>query len=796
MSYELCYTSVPQGLRVGTSGFCTVGLTHGTPGPLIERLESLSGYRPLFPAGSPQAAQNPVSWAHWRVSVGGRSYSVLSRVCFAGLDDTQRSNKFAHHVSLTASEQQPGGPAWALLHGNIMRTAWTGEPAEFNREPRLPAGDRPAAPCAAWAAACGDAGWAGVLADAFINAPAKPVYLIYPPQMAMLPLVCEALALVPPQQRWQVTFNTYHTDLPSGLSCAWRCCVAGSPAVDEARGSGAMVIDLSARLPPAPDGPSVRLARSGVPDVPPVPPAAAEPSSQSPFDFAEDDELDPLPLAAVRSVPGPARTTAAAHAPASWTRPAAKLLPNAPQDTHQGPISPVRPPDTGYRNNPRPGQVSHGGRAKWLRLSAACSAAVGGGVYFFMQRQAADRANYADRQSQQLNDQIASQSRELAGLKQSFAEAEKANDKLSARATDAEKAAAAGPNLSAYVPKAQFEEVNAAKNDAQKKIDAQEKELSDLRAKATTTTAAAPPPSAGVVVLEPLPDPFQRLEGWQQWVFPIAEVEVPLTGSTNITIGTIQGSGGTQKCQLFLPLPLPKGTTNDSAYDQKTVTVFRPRALGIGNVPLCSFGAEKGQVFMQWPPAIPEDDAKRREILKYSMLKVKDDKGLTQIQFLMPDLVTFDPARQPSVGLPQDVIGREASLAFSPGSTWVSDGRLSARAASGKEVVRIYVQDGELRCTYNATLIDKSKVVGEKQDAWTASIAELQKKESETDPAKRDEAGLKQAKALFRHKTEEFAQAQEIINDLKNPKSFPDANALLLAGNGVVLCRIRVIFTR
>lgn len=85
MSYELCYTSVPQGLRVGTSGFCTVGLTHGTPGPLIERLESLSGYRPLFPAGSPQAAQNPVSWAHWRVSVGGRSYSVLSRVCFAGL---------------------------------------------------------------------------------------------------------------------------------------------------------------------------------------------------------------------------------------------------------------------------------------------------------------------------------------------------------------------------------------------------------------------------------------------------------------------------------------------------------------------------------------------------------------------------------------------------------------------------------------------------------------------------------------------------------------------------------------
>ena len=85
MSHELFYTSVPRGLKPGTKGFCTVAVTRGLPGLLADRLEALSAYRPLFPAGSPQAAQNPVSWAHWRVSISGQTYCVLSRVCFAGL---------------------------------------------------------------------------------------------------------------------------------------------------------------------------------------------------------------------------------------------------------------------------------------------------------------------------------------------------------------------------------------------------------------------------------------------------------------------------------------------------------------------------------------------------------------------------------------------------------------------------------------------------------------------------------------------------------------------------------------
>src|SRR5690606_36125695 len=80
VSQELVYTSAPQGLKVGSRGFCTVASTAGMPAALAERLESLSGYRHVFPPQDPQARNNPVAWSHLIVSLGGKCYHVVSRV--------------------------------------------------------------------------------------------------------------------------------------------------------------------------------------------------------------------------------------------------------------------------------------------------------------------------------------------------------------------------------------------------------------------------------------------------------------------------------------------------------------------------------------------------------------------------------------------------------------------------------------------------------------------------------------------------------------------------------------------
>src|SRR5262245_65813964 len=104
MSQELHYTSVPRGLRPGSRGFGPVAATAHRSEPLAERLESLSGFRAVYPPGDPSAALNPIVQAHVRLAVGGEVLEVLSRIGPAGLDYSGRPNKYAHHVVLEAGE--------------------------------------------------------------------------------------------------------------------------------------------------------------------------------------------------------------------------------------------------------------------------------------------------------------------------------------------------------------------------------------------------------------------------------------------------------------------------------------------------------------------------------------------------------------------------------------------------------------------------------------------------------------------------------------------------------------------
>ncbi len=266
MGEELIYTSVPRGLKQGSSGFCMVAVSEGMREQWVERLEMLSGYRPIFPLGHASSKLNPVNWAHWRITIGGRTRSVLSRIAFAGADYSQRSNKFAHHLVLEPGEQALAGPAWLLMQPGVMLTNWQEEPRYLPASRAIPTGDQPPGHCKAWEALVGDAGWAGALAETFRDDPTEPAYLIFSPGANLLPLFSEAMALLPPSLRWQVTFNTYFTGLPAGTSCIWRGVVAGSASATEIQRAPMFpkVFDLTKPVGAAPDSALAMVARTGI----------------------------------------------------------------------------------------------------------------------------------------------------------------------------------------------------------------------------------------------------------------------------------------------------------------------------------------------------------------------------------------------------------------------------------------------------------------------------------------------------------------------------------------------------
>jgi hypothetical protein len=199
---------------------------------------------------------------------------VLSRICDAGLDYTQRTNKFAHHVVLDVAERVPAGPGWLLGLDGLLQATWDGEPKVLPAGRRPPPGTCPPAVCQAWQRLTGDAGWGGVLAETAANGAGTPAVLIFRPGIDPLPLVAESLALLPPEVRWNVSFTTYLTALPAGMDCQWRCVLAGSPeAIAARRIPRAVVIDLCSRLPPAAPGPYVEAARTGIVPATARPPA-------------------------------------------------------------------------------------------------------------------------------------------------------------------------------------------------------------------------------------------------------------------------------------------------------------------------------------------------------------------------------------------------------------------------------------------------------------------------------------------------------------------------------------------
>jgi hypothetical protein len=226
MSFEFVHTSIEKGVR-GGSGFAIAVVTRGIPAYLESMLAELSAYD--FDRNR-AVGVDPIDWAHRILSVQGKSYTVLSRVAPCGSDWSGRANRVAHHLVVEASERAAAGPAWMLSRFNAFcETVPAVE--ERAKGPVLPNGGEQPRPATGWEAAGFDKGWAGVVAQALLDAPNGTCCVVLPDELDALPLVSDVLALLPPEKRWLLTFSTRFQRLPAGARCQLRFLRAGATGV-------------------------------------------------------------------------------------------------------------------------------------------------------------------------------------------------------------------------------------------------------------------------------------------------------------------------------------------------------------------------------------------------------------------------------------------------------------------------------------------------------------------------------------------------------------------------------------
>ncbi len=280
MAYELIYTSAPRGLKAGTTGFTTVAMTSGLSPVMVQKLESLTGYKQVYRQDDPQYVNNPPAFFHYYTTVAQKNVHIIGRVCSCPPDYTGRSNKLGHFLVLDDAEvaANPGGPAgW---HGNASPfiTSWNSQPQLISQLRQLPAAIEAKLPAQQWKALAGDAGWAGLLAQTYLNNPRQRIFVLYSPQQHsfLLELVNEALAILTPEQRWTVNYNTGTSTVPPDLLCHWNFCPVtpdGTPVLPIP--NNAITISLLTPAPCTASGPCIDVARNGAPAAPAVAPAPA-----------------------------------------------------------------------------------------------------------------------------------------------------------------------------------------------------------------------------------------------------------------------------------------------------------------------------------------------------------------------------------------------------------------------------------------------------------------------------------------------------------------------------------------
>ena len=236
---ELVYTSAPQGLQPGSSGFCTVEMTEGMPPDMMDSLEALSAYD-----NDPSKA---VNWMHVQFNSMRGMRHVLSRVGPLSGEFSGRTNKLAHHICLAPNELPPQGPMRVVGLGGPLQQTWSGQVRHLSPQAsptKLRVASMPR-PCKTWEAAVGDAGVAGAILSKLRSSVSSPLWVIRTPAMDALMMTDEILALLSGQERWRFTFCTYLHTLPRSVECRLRWVLPDSPAMAQVQSMGPdQLVDL------------------------------------------------------------------------------------------------------------------------------------------------------------------------------------------------------------------------------------------------------------------------------------------------------------------------------------------------------------------------------------------------------------------------------------------------------------------------------------------------------------------------------------------------------------------------
>ena len=166
MPLELIFTSVPKGVKPGSSGYCTVAKHKGIDRLLDQAVEKICYYELMnHPA-------KPVVCAYRIMNLNTGVFHVLTRTVYSGSDHTGRTNYISHNLIFDQKEalSQNVSPADIFLNGSGWLDNWpSGQSPAYLKDGicqiSFPSGSATSKPLALWEKITGQ----GILAHELLN---------------------------------------------------------------------------------------------------------------------------------------------------------------------------------------------------------------------------------------------------------------------------------------------------------------------------------------------------------------------------------------------------------------------------------------------------------------------------------------------------------------------------------------------------------------------------------------------------------------------------------------------------
>lgn len=237
MAQQLIFTSTPQGLEPGRTGYCTVARHKDLRHRLVRELERLS----VYDFGQQVGGTRVEISIFRKITLGSEEFYVLTKICDAGLDYTNRTNYLAHHLILDGFEIATcPSPAEIFLNWNGWKSKWEEDARFLTPGEEITLTDYKSSgliPCKNWLSFTNDPGNAATLVSPGLvppivleNSPAKSEHLLqlFAESSALLKLSLDA---------WDYSFTTFLQGNDDTKSFAW-VGIEGQPAGERLKQGG------------------------------------------------------------------------------------------------------------------------------------------------------------------------------------------------------------------------------------------------------------------------------------------------------------------------------------------------------------------------------------------------------------------------------------------------------------------------------------------------------------------------------------------------------------------------------